>query len=65
VRKGLQFLSVLVTAAIQLLLWRDKRTAAKATEEESLPGYDSPPSEPSNVDEKKAVCTNVTSLGLE
>ncbi len=57
-------LPVLVTGAIQLLLWRDKRKAAKL-ESEGLPasqGGDSPQLQESDVDEKKAVRTAVVKL---
>jgi MFS transporter, ACS family, pantothenate transporter len=55
---------VLVTAAIQLLLWRDKRRAAKV-ESEGLPASqegDSPQLQASDVDEKKAVRTSLVNL---
>jgi ACS family pantothenate transporter-like MFS transporter len=57
-------LPVLVTAAIQLLLWRDKRRAAKV-ESEGLPTSqegDSPQLQASDVDEKKAVRTSLVNL---
>jgi MFS transporter, ACS family, pantothenate transporter len=47
-----------LTATIQLLLWRDKKTAAREDSEGQLPGYeesDSPQLEGSDIDEKKAV----------
>jgi MFS transporter, ACS family, pantothenate transporter len=59
------FSPVAVTAAIQLLLWRDKRRAAKAEIEGSLPGSrdeDSPELQASDVDEKKAVRTKEVPL---
>jgi ACS family pantothenate transporter-like MFS transporter len=57
-------LLVLVTAAIQLLLWRDKRKAARV-ESEGLPASredDSPQQQASDVDEKKAVRTSLVNL---
>jgi ACS family pantothenate transporter-like MFS transporter len=56
---------VLITAAIQLLLWRDKKRAAKAETVEDLPGYEgseSPQLEGSDVDEKRAVRTKEAPL---
>jgi len=58
-----------VTGTIQLLLWRDKKRAARNADEGELPGYegsDSPQPEGSDVDEKKAVRTKeapIVSLG--
>lgn len=54
-----------MTGAIQLLLWRDKRAAARAESEGEVPGYEeseSPQREGSDVDEKKAIRTNEVSL---
>lgn len=56
----LSFLLVFVTAAIQLLLWRDKRNAARAvSDDSSSTGEDSdnPSLQVGSVDEKKAVRT--------
>jgi hypothetical protein len=56
---------VLITAAIQLLLWRDKKRAAKSETVEDLPGYEgneSPQLEGSDVDEKRAVRTKEAPL---
>jgi ACS family pantothenate transporter-like MFS transporter len=58
-------LIVLLTATIQLLLWRDKRIAARAVDEGEVPGYEeseSPPQEGSDVDKKDAVHTYETPL---
>jgi MFS transporter, ACS family, pantothenate transporter len=47
-----------VTATIQILLWRDKKKAARGESERSLPASEdstSPPLQESDVDEKKAV----------
>ena len=49
---------MLLTAVIQLLLWRDKRKAAKTDAVDDLHGYEgseSPHLEGSDVDEKKAI----------
>jgi ACS family pantothenate transporter-like MFS transporter len=54
-----------VTAAIQLLLWRDKRRAARAEIDGSLEASrdgDTPELQASDVDEKKAVRTNEITL---
>jgi hypothetical protein len=54
---------VLLTATVQLLLWRDKRNAAKL-ESQSRDSQDSdnPPLEGSDVDEKKAVRVKDTAV---
>jgi MFS transporter, ACS family, pantothenate transporter len=56
---------VLLTATIQLLLWRDKRKAARTEAVDELPGYegsDSPQLEGSDYDEKKAIRAQEASL---
>lgn len=50
------FALVLLTATVQLLLWRDKRNAAKLeSESQESQDSDSPPLETSDGDEKKAI----------
>lgn len=58
-------LIVLLTAAVQLLLWRDKKIAAKAVSDGEVPGdeeSESLPQEGSDVDKKGAVRTSKTPL---
>ncbi len=58
-------LIVLLTAIVQLLLWRDKKIAAQAVSDGVVPGYDeseSLPQEGSDVDKKEAVRTYQTPL---
>jgi len=58
-------LIVLLTAVVQLLLWRDQKIAAKALGDGEVPGYDeseSLPQEGSDVDKKEAVHTYETPL---
>jgi hypothetical protein len=56
---------VLLTATIQLLLWRDKRIAAKAEAENSSSsqGSDSPPLHPADIDGKQAIDVKEVRLG--
>ncbi|TVY45481.1 Pantothenate transporter [Lachnellula occidentalis] len=61
----LQVLLIVVTATIQLLLWRDKRMAARTESEGSVPasGHSiDPPLQESDGDEKKAVRVNEVPL---
>ena len=54
-----------MTGTIQLLLWRDRKTAARVDSEGSLPASGdsaSPPLQESDVDEKKAVRVNEVPL---
>jgi len=56
----LQALLIVVTVAIQLLLRRDKKKAARAESEGTLPAFEeieSPSLQASNADEKKVVAT--------
>ena len=50
-------LPVIVTAVIQLLLWRDRRKAARAESEGSLPEFQDSDIQTSDVDEKKVAGT--------
>jgi hypothetical protein len=70
----LQVLLVLNCAAIQILLWRDKKIAARAREEDSLvESRDSPALQTSDIDEKvdekidekKAIRTEIKSVSLD
>jgi len=53
----LQILLIIVTAVIQLLLWRDRRKAARAESEGSLPEFQDSDIQTSDVDEKKVAGT--------
>jgi ACS family pantothenate transporter-like MFS transporter len=53
----LLFATVFWTATIQLLLWRDKKRAAKTLSEDISVESSIPPFEPSDLDEKKTVHT--------
>jgi ACS family pantothenate transporter-like MFS transporter len=58
-------LIVLNTAVVQLLLWRDKKIAAKVLSDREVPGdeeSESLPQEGSDVDKKGAVRTSETLL---
>ncbi len=58
-------LIVLLMAAVQLLLWRDKKIAAKAVNDREVPGDEESESlqqEESDVDKKGAVGTSKTPL---